>query len=616
MNAKLPVIVGFGGFNAAGRSSGHQGYRRMVIDSLAESFQQSTLSSLASMMGLPQTYNRDAVLNGTLVRKIESAHFDAERAILSRKFVLESSESKAASFTLSRRQLPTTIPENWKLLPLDEDGKQFHVTLTDNQAIKLDTYEPIAVKSAGQLPSGFEPSEYYRSLHHPRGLQMAVLGASDAIRSMGIPWSRVSQLMSPDHVSVYSASLMSQLDINGFGGLFGGRNNGGRATSKQLALGLNSMPADFINAYVLGSMGATGAIAGACATFLYNLRQGVEDIRSGRRLVSVVGASEAPIIPEIIDGYAAMGALAGDDDLKKLDGTDNPDYRRASRPFGKNCGFILSESSQYVVLMADELALELGAKIYGAVPSVYVNADGYKKSISAPGAGNYLTMAKAVGLARNLLGDESVQQRSIVQAHGSSTPQNRVTESKIFDAMARTFGIEKWPVLAVKAYLGHSLAAASGDQLAATLGIFEHGILPGIKTHSSIAEDVFANHLNIPTADIDVGDKQTDIAFLNSKGFGGNNATATVFAPHIVEEYLSRKMGGAEFASYQARLEQTNVSINDYEVLANKGDFRPIYDFGKNLIDEDEISLSPESIKIPGFDHPVSLEHREGFGDF
>ena len=39
------------------------------------------------------------------------------------------------------------------------------------------------------------------------------------------------------------------------------------------------MTADFVNAYVIGGVGATGANVGACATS-YNLRQGMEDIRS------------------------------------------------------------------------------------------------------------------------------------------------------------------------------------------------------------------------------------------------------------------------------------------------------------------------------------------------
>src|SRR5690625_7803062 len=48
----LPVIVGFGGFNAAGRASGHHAYRRMVLESLSPQERQETLAGLAVMMGL------------------------------------------------------------------------------------------------------------------------------------------------------------------------------------------------------------------------------------------------------------------------------------------------------------------------------------------------------------------------------------------------------------------------------------------------------------------------------------------------------------------------------------------------------------------------------------
>ena len=99
---------------------------------------------------------------------------------------------------------------------------------------------------------------------------------------------------------------------------------------------------------------------------------------------------------------------------------------------------------------ADELALELGAQIHGAVTDVFVNADGHKKSISAPGVGNYITVAKAVAAARNLLGEASLAD-GFVQAHGTGTPQNRVTESHILNAVAQHFGIDRWPVAAVKA---------------------------------------------------------------------------------------------------------------------------------------------------------------------
>ena len=106
-------------------------------------------------------------------------------------------------------------------------------------------------------------------------------------------------------------------------------------------------------------------------------------------------------------------------------------------------------------------------------------------------------MAKAVASAQAIVGKESVQQRSFVQAHGSSTPQNRVTESIIFDKVAKGFDIENWPVTAIKAFVGHPLGPASGDQLAGVLGTFADDIIPGIKTTEKIAEDVVDENLEI-----------------------------------------------------------------------------------------------------------------------
>ncbi|MGB2077727.1 MAG: beta-ketoacyl synthase, partial [Pseudoalteromonas tetraodonis] len=103
------------------------------------------------------------------------------------------------------------------------------------------------------------------------------------------------------------------------------------------------------------------------------------------------------------------------------------------------------------------------ADIMGCVPDVFVNADGVKKSITSPGPGNYITMAKSAALASSLLGKEALQQRSFILAHGSSTPQNRVTESLIYHKVAQTFAIDNWKVTAPKAYVGNTIAPASGD---------------------------------------------------------------------------------------------------------------------------------------------------------
>ncbi|MGC3710860.1 beta-ketoacyl synthase, partial [Pseudomonas aeruginosa] len=80
-------------------------------------------------------------------------------------------------------------------------------------------------------------------------------------------------------------------------------------------------------------------------TFLYNLQKGIDVISSGQARVVIVGNCEAPILPECIEGYSAMGALATEVGLRLIEGRDDVDLRRASRPFGENSGFTLAESS-------------------------------------------------------------------------------------------------------------------------------------------------------------------------------------------------------------------------------------------------------------------------------
>ena len=53
----LPVIVGMGGINAAGRTSFHQGYRRIVLDSLESQARQETFLGLATLMNLVSVVN-------------------------------------------------------------------------------------------------------------------------------------------------------------------------------------------------------------------------------------------------------------------------------------------------------------------------------------------------------------------------------------------------------------------------------------------------------------------------------------------------------------------------------------------------------------------------------
>jgi len=609
--SRLPVIVAQGGVSPAGRTSGFHGYRRLVIESLDNQLQRDTLEALRVLRNMPGESGRDEILSATLIRKLEQNLFDSEAIPMHHAIAA----GAGSEIILSGRRLPNPLPEMWQMEKL-EDGR-VKVRITGDQQLMVPATRASLVNAAGQLPGGFAPEKLYQSRHHPRSLAMTVFGASDAICSAGLDWQRVKQKLAPEQVAVYSGSAMSQLDFNGNGGLLQSRLLGKRVTSKQCPLGFAEMSADFINAYILGSLGGTGTAMGACATMLYNLEQAATEIRTGRRRLVIVGNSEAPITPEVMEGYATMGALTTDVALRQLDGLANgaePHWRTACRPFGNNAGFTIAESSQFLVLMDDELALECGAEILGAVADVFINADGYKKSISAPGAGNHLTVARAAALGRAIAGDEALRYRSFVQAHGTGTPQNRVTESQILSATAKTFGMEKWPVAAVKSYLGHSIGAAGGDQIMATLGVWKHGLIPGIRTTSGLADDVHSDHLHILLDHLETD--AMDLALVNAKGFGGNNATALLLSPGLTCKMLKARHGDGAMVQWQQRNEAISQQQQDYEQRCRTEAFSPIYQFGEGVLDGTDLDFTDQRIQVPGFGQPLNLNVENPFWAF
>lgn len=613
MTQPLPVIVSFGGVNSAGRASGHHASARLVHDALPAERQQRTLAALRQLTARADA-GEEGLLAATLIRRIEAQHFDPMAVDWNRRLPLRGN-GEALSFDLQRRHLPDALPEGWELSPSALDD-HLHVRVSGRQEFLLPDHREFEVKVASQLPTGFDPASLYASRNHPRGLAMAIYAASDALGNLGMDWDGLLAKLSPEQVSVYAGSAMGQLDDNGAGGMMKARHRGGRVTSKNCPLGLAQMPSDFINAYVLGTSGGTGATLGACASFLYNLRQAIYDIRSGRARMAVVGAAEAPIVPEVMDGYAAMGALASDKALRQLDGLaeqDAIDYRRACRPFGDNCGFTIAESAQAVVLFDDALALETGATVFGSAADVFVNADGYKKSISGPGVGNYITVARAAACARAIVGEDALRTSGFVQAHGTGTPQNRVTESAILDRVAGAFGIDKWPVAALKCYLGHSLGAASGDQVTATLGSWALGWVPGIATTEHIADDVHRSHLDfcLSHREFDAGEQR--YALINAKGFGGNNATATLLSPAQTIAMLEARHGSGDMKAWRKRGETVEAAREEREGRVLAGGESPRYLFDHGVLGDDAVTLTEDVLTIG--EQRIDLQFESPFDD-
>ena len=93
--ARLPIVTGLGGINAAGRSSNHHAYRRMVIDTLDAEQALETYAAIASLTGRLTRENnswkdgagnevelkayidsiKSELLQSTLIRKLEDNLF-------------------------------------------------------------------------------------------------------------------------------------------------------------------------------------------------------------------------------------------------------------------------------------------------------------------------------------------------------------------------------------------------------------------------------------------------------------------------------------------------------------------------------------------------------------
>ena len=613
--SRLPVIVGIGGINPAGRVSFHHAFRRIVIDAISAADADDTYASLAALMRLnddpadPST--REYIRDNTLIRRISL--FDPTDVVRHRQATVSATDERGVRFVVAKRNLPERIPSNWRVEALD--NRRVAIWAGEEASVLFPEHTTSRVTSAGQVPTGFEPGRLYPSRSHPRGMELAVFGASDAVHSMGIDWNELRARVRPDAFAVYAGSAMGQLDDNSNAGLMQAPLKGRRVTSKQVAFGLPEMAADFVSAYTVGNVGAIGGVIGACATFLYNLNLAVEGIRAGRLRVALVGGAEAPIVPEIIEGYRVMGALAEDEALMALDGSDTVDNRRACRPFGNNCGFTVAEAAVYAVVCDDALALELGANIHCGAPAIYINADGFKKSISSPGVGNYVTMAKAMSMARAILGEDSLRRRTFVHAHGTGTPQNRVTESRILDELAGVFGIENWPVAAVKSVLGHSMAPASGDQLACALGTWAYGRVPGITTIDAIADDVSHDHLRLETDHFELPGDDIDAIFVNSKGFGGNNATGLFLSSAVTRRMLEKKHGARAMATHAERNAAVRERALEYDAAMTRGETDVLYGFGEGVIDGDDLGLSETELRVPGYAQPIPLDAENPFPD-
>jgi nodulation protein E len=250
-----------------------------------------------------------------------------------------------------------------------------------------------------------------------------------------------------------------------------------------------------------GIKGPAFSVASACASANHAIGLAFQMVRSGAVDAVLSGGTESPFTFGSLKAWEAMRIMAPD----------------TCRPFslGRK-GLVLGEGACIFVLENLARAKARGADILGEIVGFGMTSDAM--DIVLP------SLEGAAGAIRACLADGGLapEQVSYINAHGTATAMNDVTETR---AIRAVFGrhADKLSISSTKSLHGHGLGAAGALELAATLLAMQDGFLP--PTANFIGAD--------PQCDLDYvanesRSAQTEIALSNSFAFGGLNAVLAV----------------------------------------------------------------------------------------
>jgi 3-oxoacyl-[acyl-carrier-protein] synthase II len=370
---------------------------------------------------------------------------------------------------------------------------------------KITQFDPTGLpcQIAGEIPD-FNVETYMdrkEARRTARACQIAVAAAVQAVADAGLP----ETMPDPERAGVLYGSVIAGID-KFEDGVFLMRESGHNKISPfMIPTGIPNMPA-FLIAHRFQCLGPNSTISTACATGTQAIGEAAELIRRGAADLVITGGTEALIKDYTLAGFSAMQALP-------VHFNDQPE--KASRPFdARREGFIFSEGAAALILESEEHARARGAHVYAEVAGHASSADAYHMAAPEPeGRGSARAMRWALENAG--LPPQAVD---YINAHGSSTPINDVTETK---AIKQIFGEHayKLAVSSTKSMIGHPMGAAGAlEALACILAIHRGWIAPTINYE-------FPD----PECDLDyvpnqARQAQVNVTLSNSFGLGGQNA--------------------------------------------------------------------------------------------
>jgi acetoacetyl-[acyl-carrier protein] synthase len=127
----------------------------------------------------------------------------------------------------------------------------------------------------------------------------------------------------------------------------------------------------------------------------------------------------------------------------------------------------------------------------------------------------------------------------------------------------------------------------------------------------ALADDVVTDRLKFALTEQDSADR--DYALINSKGFGGNNATAALLSPDTTEQMLARAHGQDEIAAWRDRREALAAAQEATEAERISGSWSPSYHFDEGVLTDADVTVTAESIAFAGQTIALNGEVPEGW---